>query len=79
MYNTDDDDDLVVKDKCSVVPILATILTFAFVIAMAYMMAQMVSILKDMDDLMKKTTANTYAMCELTKKISFDNTTVCLH
>ena len=80
LYNSEEDTkNLTVKDKCNLVPDLASIFTFAFIIAMAFMMLQTVHLLKDMDELMKKTTANTYIMCELTKKIPFDNTTVCLN
>ena len=80
MYNTEESNkNLTVKEKCNVLPVLASILTFAFIIAMAFMMLQMVHLLKDMDELMKKTTANTYTMCELTKKLPFDNTTLCLN
>ena len=80
MYNSgDDDNDLVVKEKCSVIPIVSSIFALAFIVTMAFMMMQMINILRDMDELMKKTTGNTYAMCEMTKQISVDNTTICLN
>lgn len=67
------------ESRWSCLTIIFTILSFAFVAAMFVMMMQMVHILKDMDRLMERTTSNTYAMCELTKKISFDNATICLN
>ena len=79
MYNpiAQDDDISVKRESHSLVPYAAATLTLIFMIFMSLMMWRMVSILEDMDRLMKSTTSNTYAMCALTKKISFDNSTVC--
>lgn len=79
MYNpiAKDDDISVKKESHSLVPYAAAIITLIFMIFMSLMMWRMVSILQDMDSLMKSTTANTYFMCELTKKLTLDNNTVC--
>jgi len=74
----DHEDDITVKKEFhSVWPYAAATITLIFMIFMSLMMWRMVSILEDMDSLMKSTSSNTYAMCSLTKKISFDNSTLC--
>ena len=79
MYHPTHDNNIKVEKEVSCSTrdyiLLGINIIFAFIII--YMMITMIHILQHMDQLMKSTTYNTYNMCELTKKISFNNTTKC--
>lgn len=66
------------KESCGCLKIIFTAFGITFSGLMLYLMILMVQILQNMNSLMKSTTSNTYGMCELTKALAMDNTTVCM-